>query len=190
MDLASGGLTARGPRIIVTVAMSTLLGDNNLPAYLDGGGLIPASLARRIAADPTSTWRRLVTDPLGQVRDYSRTKYRPPADLTEHIQLRDQHCRFPGCHRHARTCEIDHLQDWNDGGPTNERNLHLLCSRHHHLKHETTWKVTRNPTTGITTWRSPHHRTYQTPPPDLPGPEPMPAITPAPPRPELDPPPF
>jgi hypothetical protein len=94
--LASGGLPVQGPRINVTVALSTLVGDDDLAAELDGGTLIPASLARRIAADPTGTWRRLITDPAGQVRDYGRTRYRPPADLAEYIQARDRHCRFPG----------------------------------------------------------------------------------------------
>jgi hypothetical protein len=59
------------PAINVTVPISTLLGRDNQPAHLDGYGPITAALARRLAADPTGTWRRLVTD------DTAPTGHRP-----------------------------------------------------------------------------------------------------------------
>ena len=52
------------------VALSTLLGFDEQPGELAGYGPIPADLARRMAADPTGTWTRLVTDELGQLVDY------------------------------------------------------------------------------------------------------------------------
>jgi len=51
------------PAIQVTVAASTLLGCDDQPAELDGYRPITAHAARRIAADPTGTWRRILTDP-------------------------------------------------------------------------------------------------------------------------------
>jgi hypothetical protein len=66
------------PAIPVCVALSTLLGLDQQPGELAGTGPIPASIARRLAADPTGTWRRLVTDELGKLVDYGRTTYRPP----------------------------------------------------------------------------------------------------------------
>jgi hypothetical protein len=71
------------PTVQVTVALSTLLGLDDQPGDLDGTGPIPASLARRIAADQTGTWRRLVTDPMGRLLDYGRSTYRPPKDLAD-----------------------------------------------------------------------------------------------------------
>jgi Domain of unknown function (DUF222) len=62
----------------VTVSLQTLLAVNDEPAELNGYGPIPASMARLISADPTSTWRRLVTDPLGKLINYGRTRYPPP----------------------------------------------------------------------------------------------------------------
>jgi hypothetical protein len=62
------------PSVQVTVALSTLLGLDEQPGELDGTGPIPASVARRIAADETGTWRRLVTDELGRL---STTEDRP-----------------------------------------------------------------------------------------------------------------
>ncbi len=66
------------PSVQVTVALSTLLGLDEQPGELAGSGPIPAAVARRIAADQTGTWRRLVTDERGRLIDYGRTTYRPP----------------------------------------------------------------------------------------------------------------
>ena len=79
------------PAIQVTVAASTLLGLDEQPGELAGHGPIPASVARRLAADPTGTWRRLLTDPAtNTLLDYGHTTYRPPKDLTDHIIARDK----------------------------------------------------------------------------------------------------
>ena len=90
------------PHVQVTVALSTLLGCDDEPGDLDGFGPIPASIARRLAADPTGVWRRLVTDPLtGSLLEYGRTTYRPPRDLVEHVIARDRTCAFSTCNRAA-----------------------------------------------------------------------------------------
>ncbi|NMM87493.1 hypothetical protein B2J88_24570 [Rhodococcus sp. SRB_17] len=51
--------TAPSATILVGVSASTLLGFDDLPAFLHGYGAIDAELAREIAAD--STWRRVLT---------------------------------------------------------------------------------------------------------------------------------
>ncbi len=151
--------TGLRPTIQVSVALSTLLGQDNEPAELDGHGPIPAALARRLADDPTGTWRRLVTDPLGKLLDYGRTVYKPPAALRDFIIARDRTCRFPSCNRPACRCELDHILAWDDGGQTNEPNLQALCCRHHHMKHDTDWTVERRPD-GTTIWTNPAGKTY------------------------------
>ena len=147
------------PSVQVTVALSTLLGLDEQPGDLDGHGPIPASVARRIAADQTGTWRRLVTDEMGRLLDYGRNTYRPPKDLTEHVIARDRTCRFPNCNRKASRCEVDHRRPWEQGGATNEANLDALCSRHHHGKHEAGWTPKRRPD-GATEWTSPTGHNY------------------------------
>lgn len=151
----------RRPNVNVTVALSTLTGADEQPAHLDGYGAIPAELARRMAADPTGTWRRLVTDPVGRLLDYGRTTYRPPADLTDFVIARDRTCQAPGCHRAAQRTELDHVLDWARGGTTCPDNLAPACPRHHHLKHDTPWRAERAEDGGMT-WTSPtgrrHHR--------------------------------
>jgi hypothetical protein len=158
----------RRPVINVTVALSTLLRADDQPAELEGYGSIPASMARRIAADPNGTWRRLVTDPLGNLIDRGRTRYRPPADLVNHVVARDRVCVFPGCQRTARRCEIDHALDWDYGGCTDHDNLNALCPRHHHTKHDADWQLSRDDDANISTWTAPTGHKYRSQPPPLP----------------------
>jgi len=151
------------PAVHVSVPLATLFGLDEQPGELAGYGPIPAALARRIAADPTGTWRRLITDERGRLLDYGRSTYRPPQDLTEHVIARDRTCRFPNCNRQARHCELDHQRAWEAGGTTNATNLLALCSRHHHGKHEAPWTPNRQPD-GSIKWTSPTGHTYLEPP--------------------------
>jgi hypothetical protein len=161
------------PAVSVTVALSTLLGHDDQPADLTGHGPIPASIARRLAADPSGTWRRLITDPAGQLLDYGTTTYRPPADLARHVLARDQTCTFPTCAQPAHRCDLDHLHpanplDKSRGGATNPANLHPLCRAHHRAKHTGHWTIHRDQHTGHTTWTSKTGHTYTSIPPPLP----------------------
>jgi hypothetical protein len=142
------------PQIHVSVALSTLLGMDEQPGELDGHGPIPADLARRLAADPSGTWRRLVTDELGHLVDYGRTTYEPPADLAQFVIARDRTCRAPGCERPAARSDLHHVQWWSRGGETNAANLIAACERNHYAVHEGSWQVTREPA-GTVVWTSP-----------------------------------
>jgi Domain of unknown function (DUF222)/HNH endonuclease len=213
----TGGATSPGrgpgvkPSIQVSVAASTLLGLDNQPGELDGYGPIPASLARRLAADPTGTWRRVLTDQHGRLLAVDRRTYRPPADLTRecacgqwtggcdryrpsaaltrHVVARDRTCRFPHCHRPALRCELDHICPWHAGGQTTAANLHALCRRHHHAKHEAGWAITRHDD-GTTQWTSRAGRSYQRPPATHPIDHTAATLTPGEPGTDPDPPPF
>ena len=152
------------PAIQVTVSIGTLLGCDDKPAHLDGYGVITADMARRLAADESGTWRRLVTDDTGQLLDYGRTTYRPPANLTDHVIARDRTCTFPGCRRAAKLCDLDHAEAWTDGGDTNPANVAAPCARHHNAKHHAGWQV-KHRQDGTRTWTSPTGHRYLVPPP-------------------------
>ena len=51
------------------------------------------------------------------------------------IRLRDNRCRHAGCRRTARTCQYDHVEPYERGGPTLIANGQLLCRFHHRWKH-------------------------------------------------------
>ena len=169
--LADPALTrshGKRPAIQVTIAASTLMGLDDQPAELDGYGPITAVMARRIATDPTATWRRILTDDHGHVLHASAKTYRPTADMIRTVTARDQHRTFPGCRRHAQYTDLDHVQAFREGDETTTANLQSLCRRHHRLKHHGTWHVDRNDDTGVTTWTDHHDRNYVSQPPDLP----------------------
>lgn len=139
--------------INVTVDLPTLLGLAENPAELEGHGPIPASLARKLAAD--GKWRKFVTDPLtGNLLDMGRSHYLPSQYLVDFLTARDRTCRFPGCSYPARLSDIDHAKSWEEGGHTNPENLGFLCRRHHRLKTHGGWRLESH-VDGSCTWTSP-----------------------------------
>ena len=177
-----GKPTVRTTVNVVTVAESTLAGADGEPADLARFGAITAEHARDLAAAENVRLRRFVTDTTGRLLDitddrcdprrtpghlldYGRTVRIPPAALDQYVRARDVTCRFPGCTASAQTAELDHIIAWIDGGNTSANNLHALCRRHHHVKHEAGWKVHRRDD-GTTVWRSPTGRSYEVPPHD------------------------
>ena len=107
--------------------------------------------------------------------------YQPPDRLKNAIKARDRTCRFPGCHRPAAACELDHTLRYPDG-PTCSCNLGDLCVHHHHLKHLAPGWTLTNHGNGHFTWTTPTGHTHDvTPdvtsdrePPDVPDPDPPP----------------
>ncbi|WP_165036550.1 HNH endonuclease signature motif containing protein, partial [Candidatus Protofrankia californiensis] len=141
----------------VLVPVATLAGVADAPGEIAGYGPIPAATARELAQE--ATWRRILTDPVdGQVVDVGRRF--PAPGLTRLVHARDRTCRFPGCRKPARSCDLDHIRPYADGGPTTKANLLALCRRHHRAKHEGGWTVTRA-ADAVVTWTGPTGRVYR-----------------------------
>ncbi|WP_431837717.1 DUF222 domain-containing protein [Cellulomonas sp. Y8] len=165
----AGRAATRDPRthVLVTVPLSTLIGQDDTPADLAGFGPIDATTARALAQG--GVWRRLVTDDLsGTVLDVGRTTYRPPAALADHVRHRDRTCTFPGCPVPAHHCDLDHTQDWapapedpHPPGRTSHTNLGPTCPRHHRAKHHARFAL-QQPEPGTHDWTDPTGHTYRT----------------------------
>ncbi|ODT09156.1 MAG: hypothetical protein ABS61_14245 [Microbacterium sp. SCN 70-18] len=154
-----------GTAISITIPMMTLLGRGDAPATLDGYGPIPLETARRYAAGAKSLVR-ILTDPVtGTVLDIDRRTRRIPADLRRWLWARDPECAFPGCARSSRECDIDHRLDWQYGGKTSADNNEPLRTSHHPVKHESLWRLSRDPATGVREWTSPSGMTVGLDPP-------------------------
>ena len=136
---------------------STIRPDNrtiHTPAglYL-GHATLTAALEAAIAADPTLA-RSVPRDPLTD----PALIYRPDALTTAAVRLRDKHCRFPGCHRPAARCQLDHIIAYDhtnplSGGWSTVNNLQCLCEFHHSVKTAGYWKATMLPG-GAILWKS------------------------------------
>ena len=147
--------------ISVAIDLPTLMGLAENPGQLAGYGAIPASVARRLAAD--GNWQRFISDPrTGNLLDFGREKYTPPQELVDYLLARDRVCRFPGCRRTGQSSDIDHAQSWETGGETNPANLGLLCRRHHRMKTHGGWSLESNPD-GSCLWKSPQGKTFFVP---------------------------
>ena len=148
----------RPTTINLTIDLPTLLGLKENPGILGGYGAIPASLARKLAAD--GKWRRFITDPItGNLLDFGRDTYAPPQALVDFLMARDRVCRFPGCRQPARIADIDHAEPWDAGGNTSLENMGLLCRRHHRMKTHGNWKL-ESFADGSCRWISPTGQIY------------------------------
>ena len=158
-------MQGRRPTIHVTVSADTLLGLDDEPGHLSGYGPITADAARRLAADQSGTWRRLLTDPnTGDLLDISADTYRPGQRLRDFIAARDDHCVFPGCHQPAYRCEYEHTLSYGAGGATCRNNGAAACKRHNLCKIDTGWGYTRNDD-GSFSWTTDTGHTFTSHPP-------------------------
>jgi len=129
----------RPPRLLITIPWHTLRSGNGI---IDTeAGPIGAESARRLCCDATVS--RVLLDPDRVPVEIGRaTRVIPPA-LRRTLDLRDQHCTYPGCDVPARWCDAHHIIHWADGGKTCLSNLRLLCSRHHSAAHQKDWHPQR-----------------------------------------------
>ncbi|MDI9920891.1 DUF222 domain-containing protein [Rhodococcus sp. IEGM 1372] len=118
-----------------------------------GNASLAAALEAAIAADPT-LGKSVPRDPLTD----RALIYRPDALTTAAVRLRDKHCRFPGCHRPAARCQLDHIVAFDHanprgGGWTTVNNLQCLCDYHHSVKTAGYWTAVMLPG-GAILWTS------------------------------------
>jgi hypothetical protein len=156
------------PSIQVVVSADTLLRLDDDPAELAGYGTITAETARRLAADQSGTWRRLLTDPdSGRLLDISPDRYRPSRRLKDFITARDGTCVFPTCNQPGYRCEYEHIRPFRLGGRTCRANGALACRRHNNCKIKTGWSYEPNPD-GSFTWITATGHRYRSHPSGLP----------------------
>jgi len=97
-------------------------------------GLIAAELIAELAATSTLV-------PLIHPEDSPpEPHYTPSPALADFVRCRDLTCRWPGCDRPARYCDLDHTIPYRQGGPTHAANLKCLCRLHHLVKTFWGWR--------------------------------------------------
>jgi hypothetical protein len=79
--------------------------------------------------------------------DLGQVTYTPSPGQRRALLARDKGCIVPGCKRKARWCEPHHVVPWPNG-PTDLRNLVLLCKRHHKQTHAKIIKLVPGDTEG------------------------------------------
>ena len=117
----------------------------------EAGPALAAQTARRLACDASLV--RVVDDENGEPLSVGRNTRSIPPALRRALQLRDKHCRFPGCtSRHF--LDAHHVKHWANGGETKVDNLVHLCKHHHRLVHEGGFKMVHE-ATGVLSFVTP-----------------------------------
>ena len=130
---------------------------NPSPGVMLDGGIIPAAMLADLAATGATI------RPLTAIADLPAERhYRPSAKLTAFVRIRAMTCSFPGCHRPAHRCDLDHVIPWPVGA-THPGNLAPLCRAHHLIKTFRTgphgWTPHAKPD-GSIDWTAPTGHTY------------------------------
>ena len=120
------------PRVLVTIPWNTLQEGKGIVDT--EAGTIGGHTVRRLTCD--ATIGPVLLDPASVPIDMGKATRVIPQQLRRLLDLRDQHCTYPGCDRPPAWCEAHHIIHWADGGPTDLPNLQLLCEYHHHLTHQ------------------------------------------------------
>lgn len=120
------------PTVLITMSLESLTGATDDPARTSQGDRIPAFVARRLAERAHLQRVVMVGD---AVINLGRTVRCATDDQFKALVARDGGCRFPGCHAPAAWCDVDHLQPWEHGGPTDLHLLVLWCRHHHTERH-------------------------------------------------------
>ena len=85
-----------------------------------------------------------------------RTKRIATAEQRLVLHATDRGCSHPGCDMPGYLCQVHHINDWAQGGPTDIDNLTFACPQHHKLLDK-----------GWQTRKLPNGRTQWIPPPQL-----------------------
>ncbi|MBX7444974.1 MULTISPECIES: HNH endonuclease signature motif containing protein [unclassified Arthrobacter] len=161
-DGSGAGLSSRiRAQVLVTVPVSSLTGQTDEPAMLDGYGPIPASMARQLVANGAHSFYRVLVDPRdGAPLEIGRTSYRVTKAMRAWLRMRDGKCPFPGCSNNSLDNDADHILAWANGGTTGISNLGQPCRKHHRLRHTTGWTPTPASKHEPPGWLSPTGRHY------------------------------
>ncbi|GAB3632036.1 hypothetical protein GCM10027421_13890 [Microbacterium shaanxiense] len=133
------------------------------------GDLVPLTAA--LQAGCAGGIQRILFDDHGRIVSIGTSSRIFNALQRRAITARDGGCVIPGCTIPATWCEVHHVQEHADGGPTHTDNGVLLCWFHHRTLHLTEWVIRMNhgvpEVRGPAWWdrhqrwhptRSPHHR--------------------------------
>ncbi|HPH67040.1 MAG TPA: DUF222 domain-containing protein [Kofleriaceae bacterium] len=145
MTIMHGHVRGKRPQrtpveIIVTVPHGSLRGSaepSDLATFSDGE-VMAVSTAQRLCCD-AGVVVATVNDK-GQPLSIGRKTRTIPSAIKRALLVRDQTCRFPGCHNRSFV-DGHHIEHWANGGKTALGNLMLLCTAHHRLLHEGNFHV-------------------------------------------------
>jgi hypothetical protein len=170
MALKAGKVSKHGgyqPQIVVNIDHKTLEHDLTSIASGDPDGsssLNPTFRSDAVHSGPINpiTIRRLACNAellpvvLGsdsQIIEAGNRARLFSAEQRKLLYARDRGCTFPNCTTGVDRCEAHHVHEYSRGGETTLDNGAMVCSHHHHLVHETNWRIEMRK--GVPYWVAP-----------------------------------
>ncbi|MDQ0645189.1 HNH endonuclease signature motif containing protein [Microbacterium murale] len=139
---ASGGMPMLGgaaPTLVVSVTAEDFAHRTGR-AKVEGAGYdVPLGAADH--AGCAGGVQRVLFDDKGAIVGISTSARLFNATQRRAIVLRDRECLIPGCHIPAEWCEIHHVQEHAQDGPTHTSNGVPLCWHHHRTLDDGTWRI-------------------------------------------------
>jgi hypothetical protein len=157
-EASAAGRDPRPPALLLRAELSSLLGQDGLPAglltTLAGGTMhVDAATARRLV-DRYGADLRLVLLEDGHVVGVGRKTRRPTGWIADAVLALHDTCSELGCQVAARVCDLDHATPVAAGGRTDLATLVPLCGTANHRKETGGWRATQSGD-GIRTWTHP-----------------------------------
>ncbi|MGV0585797.1 HNH endonuclease signature motif containing protein [Mycobacteroides chelonae] len=154
--LASGKLGSHHG-LPVTVVVSTTVSEMQRAAgqaISGSGNLVPIPDLIRMAAH--ALHYLAIFDDDGRPLYLGRSKRIATADQRIVLHAKDRGCSAPGCTVPGYLCQVHHVDDWCDDGPTDIDNLTFACGPHHRLLQQG-WTTRKRRGNGVTEWIPPPH---------------------------------
>ncbi|MCK3769139.1 HNH endonuclease [Microbacterium aerolatum] len=130
------------PTLVVTVTAEDYATGSGWATVLNTGDRIPSRIAAQTGC--AGGIQRVLFDENGRIAALGTSARIFNALQRRAITLRDGGCVIPGCTVPASWCEIHHVVEYADGGPTHTDNGVLLCWWHHRNLHLSEWRIRMN----------------------------------------------
>lgn len=156
-------LGGAAPTLVISTAAEDYVSGTGWAQVAHTGDLIPQRVAAQTAC--AGGVQRVLFDENGRIVSIGTTGRIFNALQRRAITARDGGCIIPGCTIPATWCEIYHVDEHVDGGPTHTDNGVLLCWFHHRTLHLTEWVVRMNrgvPEVRGPAWWDPHQHWHRT----------------------------
>ncbi|REJ06101.1 HNH endonuclease [Microbacterium bovistercoris] len=133
-------LGGASPTLVVTVTAADYAAGTGF-AHVDGAddGPVPIRVAAQTGC--AGGIQRVLFDDRGRIASLGTSGRVFNALQRRAIVARDGGCVVPGCTIPATWCEIHHVQEHAQGGPTHTDNGVLLCWHHHRTLHLSHWQI-------------------------------------------------
>jgi hypothetical protein len=107
-------------------------------------GGVPIHPILLLKAAMTGHLRRVLIDSDSVVIDRGRATRLFTGEARAAAKLLFQECAHPGCSVKVRYAEVDHIDEWHEGGHTDQRNSAIECKPHNLDKHRERWRTRRD----------------------------------------------